>query len=167
MHLIKPQWLTHPGTSGSAHDQACSRYRARNIADNTDLYRRPQRFRSIQLPRLARWFASRNGRRRYFHPPTHLELMRCATTQHNADAYLTDGYVRIWSTEAILNSASAEYTKPKQLAAVSHHSGTIHAVRFSSNGKYLASGADDKIVCVYALDPNAPTHAAFGGYCTR
>lgn len=74
-----------------------------------------------------------------------------------------DGYVRVWSTEAILNSSDPEYTKPKQLAAVSHHSGTIHAVRFSSNGKYLASGADDKIVCVYALDKNAPTHAAFGG----
>ncbi|PSN73011.1 protein HIR1 [Corynespora cassiicola Philippines] len=73
-----------------------------------------------------------------------------------------DGYVRIWSTEAILNSNNPDYTKPKQLAAVSHHSGTIHAVRFSSNGKYLASGADDKIVCVYALDPNAPTHTAFG-----
>ncbi|KAL6703996.1 HIR complex subunit [Coniothyrium glycines] len=73
-----------------------------------------------------------------------------------------DGYVRIWSTEAILNSNNSEYTKPKQLAAVSHHSGTIHTVRFSSTGKYLASGADDKIVCVYALDRNAPTHAAFG-----
>ncbi|KAA8625115.1 WD40 repeat [Pyrenophora tritici-repentis] len=73
-----------------------------------------------------------------------------------------DGYVRVWSTEAILNSNDPTYTKPKQLAAVSHHSGTIHAVRFSSNGKYLASGADDKIVCVYALDKNAPTHAAFG-----
>lgn len=66
-----------------------------------------------------------------------------------------------------MNSNDPTYTKPKQLAAVSHHSGTIHAVRFSSNGKYLASGADDKIVCVYALDKNAPTHAAFGGYRRR
>ncbi|KAF2182183.1 protein HIR1 [Zopfia rhizophila CBS 207.26] len=74
-----------------------------------------------------------------------------------------DGYVRIWSTEAILNSNNPEYTKPKQLAAISHHSGTIHAVRFSSNGKYLASGADDKIVCVYALDPHAPTHVSTFG----
>jgi protein HIRA/HIR1 len=47
---------------------------------------------------------------------------------------------------------------------VSHHSGTIHAVRFSSNGKYLASGADDKIVCVYTLDKNAaPARPTFGG----
>jgi protein HIRA/HIR1 len=73
-----------------------------------------------------------------------------------------DGYVRIWSTEAILNSQDASYAKPRQLAAVNHHSGTIHTVRFSPNGKYLASGADDKIVCVYALDPNAPAHVAFG-----
>ncbi|ORY11885.1 protein HIR1 [Clohesyomyces aquaticus] len=74
-----------------------------------------------------------------------------------------DGHVRIWSTEAILSSANPEYTKPKQLAAISHHSGTIHAVRFSSNGKYLASGADDKIVCVYQLDPHAPTHVSTFG----
>ena len=46
---------------------------------------------------------------------------------------------------------------------MSHHSGTIHTVRFSPNGKYLASGADDKIVCIYVLDPNPPSHgAAFG-----
>ena len=39
----------------------------------------------------------------------------------------------------------------------------IHTVRFSSNGKYLASGADDKIVCVYTLDPNPPSHSATFG----
>jgi protein HIRA/HIR1 len=82
---------------------------------------------------------------------------------NTADSRVTDGYVRIWSTEAILNSNNPDYTKPRQLAAISHHSGTIHAVRFSPNGKYLASGADDKIVCVYALDPNAPTHVSTFG----
>ena len=79
-----------------------------------------------------------------------------------ANTLAADGYVRIWSIEAILNSHDPNYTKPKQLAALSHHSGTVHAVRFSPNGKYLASGADDKIVCVYTLDPNAPAHVAFG-----
>ncbi|CAI6250299.1 unnamed protein product [Periconia digitata] len=73
-----------------------------------------------------------------------------------------DGHVRIWSTEAILNSHDPTYVKPKQLAAISNHSGTIHTVRFSPNGKFLASGADDKFVCVYGLDPNAPAHVAFG-----
>ncbi|KAL2221315.1 putative histone transcription regulator Hir1 [Thermoascus aurantiacus ATCC 26904] len=46
---------------------------------------------------------------------------------------------------------------------MSNHSGTIHAVRFSPNGKYLASGADDKIVCIYTLDSNAPSHASTFG----
>ena len=73
-----------------------------------------------------------------------------------------DGHVRIWSTEAILNAPNPSYTKPKQLASLSYHSGTVHSVRFSPNGKYLASGADDKIVCVYTLDPGPPAHATFG-----
>lgn len=48
---------------------------------------------------------------------------------------------------------------------MSYHSGTIHAVRFSHNGRYLASGADDRVVCIYTLDPNPPSHAAtFGMY---
>ncbi|CAI7617579.1 unnamed protein product [Penicillium manginii] len=74
-----------------------------------------------------------------------------------------DGYVRIWSTESIYNTGNPEFaSKPKQLASMSNHSGTIHTVRFSPNGKYLASGADDKIVCVYTLDANPPTHSTFG-----
>ncbi|KAI1630401.1 protein HIR1 [Exophiala viscosa] len=73
-----------------------------------------------------------------------------------------DGHVRIWSTEAIYNAANAKYDKPKQLASMSYHSGTIHTVRFSPGGKFLASGADDKIVCIYTLDPSPPSHAAFG-----
>lgn len=75
-----------------------------------------------------------------------------------------DGYVRIWSTEAIYNTGNPEFaSKPKQLASMSNHSGTIHTVRFSPNGRYLASGADDKIVCVYTLDANPPTHGSTFG----
>ncbi|KAF4556940.1 HIR1-like protein [Elsinoe fawcettii] len=74
-----------------------------------------------------------------------------------------DGHVRIWSTEAILNTNDPKFeSKPKQLASLSYHSGTIHSVRFSPNQKYLASGADDKIVCIYVLDPNPPSHTTFG-----
>ncbi|BDD54843.1 HIR complex subunit [Monascus purpureus] len=75
-----------------------------------------------------------------------------------------DGYVRIWSTESIYNALNPEYAnKPKQLASMSNHSGTIHTVRFSPNGKYLASGADDKIVCIYTLEANPPSHASTFG----
>ncbi|PLB40044.1 putative histone transcription regulator Hir1 [Aspergillus candidus] len=73
-----------------------------------------------------------------------------------------DGYVRIWSTEAICDTDDSA-GKPKQLASMSNHSGTIHTVRFSPNGKYLASGADDKIVCIYSLDANPPSHASTFG----
>ena len=46
---------------------------------------------------------------------------------------------------------------------MSHHLGTIHSVRFSPNGRYLASGADDKIICIYRLEPNAPAiSSSFG-----
>ena len=76
--------------------------------------------------------------------------------------FFLDGHVRIWSTEAIYNAADSAYTKPKQLASMSYHSGTIHTVRFSSNGRFLASGADDKIVCVYTIDPAPPSHTTFG-----
>ncbi|KAL6717827.1 HIR complex subunit [Lecanora helva] len=74
-----------------------------------------------------------------------------------------DGFVRIWSTEAIYNAADPNYAKPKQLASMSYHSGTIHSVRFAGNGHYLASGADDKILCVYKFDPNPPSHSASFG----
>ncbi|KAL9053459.1 MAG: hypothetical protein Q9162_004762 [Coniocarpon cinnabarinum] len=73
-----------------------------------------------------------------------------------------DSFVRIWSTEAIYRGSDPEFKGPRQLAALNHHTGTIHAARFSGNSRYLASGADDKFVCVYALDPNPPTHTTFG-----
>ncbi|RKU49269.1 HIR complex subunit [Coniochaeta pulveracea] len=74
-----------------------------------------------------------------------------------------DGHVRVWSTESIYNADNAAYTKPKQLCHMSHHLGTIHSVRFSPNGRYLASGADDKIICIYHLDSNPPSHTASFG----
>ncbi|CAH0023312.1 unnamed protein product [Clonostachys rhizophaga] len=67
-----------------------------------------------------------------------------------------DGHVRIWSTEAIYNAEDPDYNKPRQLAHMSHHLGTIHSVRWSPNGRYLASGADDKMICIYHLDKNPP-----------
>ncbi|KAG9255554.1 TUP1-like enhancer of split-domain-containing protein [Emericellopsis atlantica] len=72
-----------------------------------------------------------------------------------------DGHVRVWSTDAIYHSDDRNYIKPRQLCHMSHHLGTIHSVRFSPNGRYLASGADDKIICVYHLD-KSPATTAFG-----
>ncbi|KAK4103257.1 Hira-domain-containing protein [Parathielavia hyrcaniae] len=74
-----------------------------------------------------------------------------------------DGHVRVWSTEAILNSEKPDNGKPRQLCHMSHHLGTIHSVRFSPNGRYLASGADDRVICIYQLDSNPPSHSATFG----
>lgn len=74
-----------------------------------------------------------------------------------------DGHVRVWSTEAIYNSNTPSYTEPRQLCHMSHHLGTIHSVRFSPNGRYLASGADDKIICIYRLEASAPSHTSSFG----
>ncbi|KAK8078768.1 WD domain-containing protein [Apiospora phragmitis] len=52
--------------------------------------------------------------------------------------------------------------KPRQLCHMSHHLGTIHSVRFSPNSRLLASGADDKIICIYQLESGPPTIATFG-----
>ena len=79
---------------------------------------------------------------------------------------LQDGYVRIWSTEAIYRAGDTSFNKPRQLASMSYHSGTIHTVRFSPTGRYVASGADDKIVCIYMLDPNPPSHSSTFGNAT-
>jgi protein HIRA/HIR1 len=72
-----------------------------------------------------------------------------------------DGYVRLWSIDAIKNAGDPSYSKPTALCQMSVHSGTIHSVRFSPNGKWLASGADDRIICVYHLD-ESPAAPAFG-----
>ncbi|KAI1403901.1 Hira-domain-containing protein [Hypoxylon fuscum] len=72
-----------------------------------------------------------------------------------------DGHVRVWSTESIYESHDPTYAKPRQLCHMSHHLGTIHSVRFSPNGRYLASGADDKIICIYQLESGPPA-IAFG-----
>ena len=77
--------------------------------------------------------------------------------------FVLDGFVRIWSTDAIYNAPDPSYSKPRQLCSMSNHSGTIHSVRFSGTGKYLASGSDDRIVCIYYIDPSPPSEfATFG-----
>ncbi|KAI5866021.1 Hira-domain-containing protein [Durotheca rogersii] len=73
-----------------------------------------------------------------------------------------DGHVRVWSTESIYHADDPSYKKPRQLCHMSHHLGTIHSVRFSPSGRYLASGADDKIICIYQLESGPPTIAPFG-----
>lgn len=50
---------------------------------------------------------------------------------------------------------------PRLLATLTEHCGAVNVARFSKSGKFLASGADDKLVLVYQLLPG-PGKTAFG-----
>ncbi|ODQ65078.1 Hira-domain-containing protein [Nadsonia fulvescens var. elongata DSM 6958] len=89
-----------------------------------------------------------------------------------------DGKVRIWSIESINNSIDATaahlskeesgkskkssskdaYPKstlpegPKQLCSMSTHTGAVTVVRFSPDGRYLATGSDDQVVLIWELE---------------
>jgi WD40 repeat protein len=160
MHLIKPTWLTHGGPYdrlvSHKHPSKTTNCTSWIGADNT-LQERKRTLRSTVamfrqtvldwLPQLeVSW-----------------EISECDLCMRSPSLPLQDGYVRIWSTEAIYRADEASFNKPRQLASMSYHSGTIHTVRFSPTGRYVASGADDKIVCIYILDPNPPSHSSTFG----
>ncbi|PGH27379.1 protein hir1 [Polytolypa hystricis UAMH7299] len=141
MHIIKPVWLTHGG--------------------NIIYYNRLKN--GLILAFLfypARYLLEAESERKDF------EVYSCDVSPDGSRLVTAagDGHVRIWSTEAIFNATNPSYAnKPRQLASMSNHSGTIHTVRFSPNGRYVASGADDKIVCIYKLEANPPSHASSFG----
>ncbi|KIO18276.1 hypothetical protein M407DRAFT_160673 [Tulasnella calospora MUT 4182] len=64
-----------------------------------------------------------------------------------------DAKIRIWSTLPILNDEAEKADVPKKLCTLSMHSGPVLCVRWSSSGKWLASGSDDAIVMIWDLDP--------------
>lgn len=153
MRFIKPPWLTHGGrtlTTGFCIEPLLT-----TMSD----HRREEGLRGLQLPCIARRQTTLHSGSRY----AQADAPDPTPSDHSALRARTDGHLRVWSTEAIYNASDPGYAGPKQLAAMSHHSGVIHTVRFSPNNRLLASGADDRIVCVYVLDPNPPTHqAGFG-----
>lgn len=71
-----------------------------------------------------------------------------------------DSKVKIWSTEGVADPDNA--AKPRLLASVSSHTGAVTAVKFSPDGRYIASGSDDRIVLVSELDPGRTPSNEFG-----
>ncbi|KZV96855.1 WD40 repeat-like protein [Exidia glandulosa HHB12029] len=66
-----------------------------------------------------------------------------------------DTKVRIWATKPILKpEAEAEGRPPKLLCTLGTHVGPVMAVRWTNNGRWLASGSDDSLVMIWDLDPN-------------
>eukprot|EP01134_Creolimax_fragrantissima_P005038 CFRG5038T1 len=62
-----------------------------------------------------------------------------------------DNSVRIWSLSAILdeNVNDEGVESVTMLCKIINHTGPVYTVRFSSDGKYLASGGDDKSIMIW------------------
>ena len=163
MKFIKPAWLSHSGEcSWASGRKAVEAIWSVDVTDNWRLC--PQHLGEQKDYEVYSCHVSPDGSRlataaggKFWSPK------RC---KWHADHIWIDGHVRIWSTDAILHAEDPNYPQPKQLCHMSYHSGTIHTVRFSPNGRWLASGADDKIICIYHLDTNPPAHSiSFGMEC--
>ena len=73
----------------------------------------------------------------------HPDGTRFATCGH-------DEKIKVWSTKALKDISKEKNQKTnKLLCTISNHTGSVNCVRFSDDGKLLASGGDDKVVMVY------------------
>ena len=72
-----------------------------------------------------------------------------------------DHKVKIWALPPLLSAQAEADGAPKLLATLSDHFGAVNACRFTSSGRRLATGSDDKLVFVHELRAGQP-RAVFG-----
>ncbi|RWS15627.1 Protein HIRA-like protein [Dinothrombium tinctorium] len=77
----------------------------------------------------------------------HPDGSRFATGGQGVDS----GRVIIWNMAPVLSEAEEQKDNvPKLLCQMDNHLACVNCVRWSSNGKYLASGGDDKVVFIWS-----------------
>ncbi|RQM19236.1 hypothetical protein B5M09_010178 [Aphanomyces astaci] len=72
---------------------------------------------------------------------------------------LVDNCVKIWSLEVLSETDGPEC---ELLATLTWHEKAVNCVRWSHNGRYLASGSDDHQVLLYELQDGPPAPIPFG-----
>jgi protein HIRA/HIR1 len=74
-----------------------------------------------------------------------------------------DSAVKLWNVEAFLNPGQGGAgTGDSLLATLSNHTKSVNIVRWSKDGKFLASGSDDCCILIYRHTPDGLVSAAFG-----
>lgn len=73
-----------------------------------------------------------------------------------------DYKVKIWNLIPVLNStAEVDPSVPRLLSTLGDHFGPVNVARFAKKTNLLASGSDDKLVCIYELR-EGPGAQSFG-----
>eukprot|EP00794_Sanderia_malayensis_P014352 gene14352-15848_t len=73
------------------------------------------------------------------------------------------GRISIWNMAPVENvNDEKDENIPKMLCLLDNHSGCVNSVRWSNNGRYLASGADDKFVMIWQIGRGFGPSTVFG-----
>ena len=89
----------------------------------------------------------------------HPDGSRLATGGQGKDS----GIVVIWNMAPVISAkAEKDLSVPKMLCELTNHLGCVNCVRWSIDGKLLASGGDDAIIMLWQLRYKGTTAPAFG-----